>query len=189
MATPFELWKPFVRKWEGGMGTLPGDSGGFTKWGVTSRTFPVYANRFGWTNSLRDMTEEQWDVIARDIFRMSGAHKVKHPNVAVALVDYQWHGGRYNKTYPVPSIESLNKMGPDAAFRAVMKSRWAYLKSRSIWKLYAKGLGARLYDLESKFGPGPINLLVVAVVAVLILCGAAGWYVYQNPSILNASIL
>lgn len=182
----FEDWFAFMSKWEGGYGFHPQDRGGATNRGVTLATWNDFAAQNGWAvgiDGLKAMTEAQRRVIALAIARMARAHLVKHPSVAVALADYQWHGGRYNTRFPLPSVAQLNAMSESEAFRKVLTSRRKWVRSLDNYATFKNGWENRLNDLESKFGGGGNDTLKTVAIVGTLLVGAGLLWMFSSPSV------
>ena len=96
-----EVLKPFIRSWEGGYACVAGDKGGATKWGVTIGTFRSIFGKDKTVQDLKNMTEEQWDVVFQKYFWDKWkADEIQSQAIANLVVDWLWASGYYGIKIP-----------------------------------------------------------------------------------------
>ena len=90
----FDKYAPALNTWEGGFALVRNDAGGWTNRGVTLDTFRLYINPNATLNELKNMTEEQWQKIAKGRFwDACGGDSIKNQSVAELFVDWCFHAG------------------------------------------------------------------------------------------------
>ena len=93
--------KPFILKWEGGYVNDKDDLGGATNKGVTLATFRSVYGQDKTATDLRNMTDQQWEVIFKKHFWDKWrADEITDQSVANILVDWLWASGAYGIKIP-----------------------------------------------------------------------------------------
>ncbi|MDR0823903.1 MAG: peptidoglycan domain protein [Prevotella sp.] len=111
-----EEWIPIVKEVEGGYVNNPNDKGGETNMGITIGTWKqaghdtstriavVKVGNKAYTNatkSLYEMTDEQWEAIAKPMYwDRWRADEINNQSIANLVVDWLWGSGIYGIKYP-----------------------------------------------------------------------------------------
>ena len=90
----FDKYAPKLKKWEGGFGNHPADTGGATMCGVTLSTFRQFFGADKTEADLRKMTEAQWRTVMKGGFwDKCWADQIKNQSVAELIVDWCVNSG------------------------------------------------------------------------------------------------
>lgn len=90
----FDKYAPKLKKWEGGFGDNPADTGGATMCGVTLATFRQFYGQDKTVADLRAMTDVQWRKIMKGGFwDKCWADQIRSQAVAEIIVDWCVNSG------------------------------------------------------------------------------------------------
>ena len=158
--------KPFILKWEGGYVNDKDDLGGATNKGVTLATFRSVYGQDKTATDLRNMTDQQWEVIFKKHFWDKWrADEITDQSVANILVDWLWASGAYGIKIPqrvlgvsvdgivgAKTIAAVNAKDGKSFFKEIRQERIDFIDrictSRPQNKKFRKGWLNRINSLK-----------------------------------------
>ena len=115
----FDKYAPKLKKWEGGFGNHPADTGGATMCGVTLSTFRQFFGADKTEADLRKMTEAQWRTVMKGGFwDKCWADQIKNQSVAELIVDWCVNSGTgmIKRVQAIVTTTTDGVMGPKTLY-------------------------------------------------------------------------
>lgn len=140
-----------VLVYEGGYSNNPRDPGGATMRGVTQRTYDAFRKRRGLPiQAVRNISDADLAQIYREEYWNTIAADTLPPGVDLATFDSAVNSGPAQATR---WLKAAGSKAPVDTIREICDARLSFMhaiRGGQLWKVFGKGWGARVADVEAR---------------------------------------
>jgi len=137
-------------KWEGGWSDHAADPGGKTMYGITEAVFHAWLKKQGkGVRPVRSISRGEAEMIYFEQYWEKAGCEGLHPGVDLATYDPSVNSGvSRGRKWLLAGIDSNNDHAKTV--KNICRQRLSFVKSLNTWKVFGKGWGNRIADIQAK---------------------------------------